>query len=219
MLLDRVEGDLELTGDGLIRPGRRQHPKYLQLAAGQRIDDAGHGATQARTHAAAVGQTTLPPCRSAAPAPAGHSPDVSALAVGAPGWPLSGCRGFLRAARRGVIRRSEASGPGRVQLQAEPARHSQLHMGPAASWPGGSLPERGPWPMDTPPRARSALAAQDAQNISSGSPPAAMLPGGQSMHGGSGVRHALVAFPERDDVWCLGWPDAGSVAARESPAR
>ena len=25
--------------------------------------------------------------------------------------------------------------------------------------------------------------------------------------------------PERDDVWCMGWPGVGSVAARESPAR
>jgi hypothetical protein len=40
--------------------------------------------------------------------------------------------------------------------------------GRAASSPGRSLPERRPWPKDTPPRATSALGARDAQNSSSG---------------------------------------------------
>ena len=41
MFLDGVEGDHELGGDGLIRPARHQHFQDLELAAGQRVDDAG----------------------------------------------------------------------------------------------------------------------------------------------------------------------------------
>jgi hypothetical protein len=41
VLLDRVERDHELTRDGLVRPARRQHLRHFQLAAGQRVDDAG----------------------------------------------------------------------------------------------------------------------------------------------------------------------------------
>ena len=55
--------------------------------------------------------------------------DVSALAVGSAGLAAVRLLRIPAAARRGAIRQSEASGPGRVQLQAEPAWHSQLHMG------------------------------------------------------------------------------------------
>jgi hypothetical protein len=41
MFLDGVEGDHEFACDGLVRPARRQHLQHLELAAGQRVDDAG----------------------------------------------------------------------------------------------------------------------------------------------------------------------------------
>jgi hypothetical protein len=41
VLLDRVQGDYKLASDGLIRPPGREHSQDLDLAAGQRVDDAG----------------------------------------------------------------------------------------------------------------------------------------------------------------------------------
>jgi hypothetical protein len=43
VFLHGVQGYDELAGDGLVRPARRQHPQHLQLAAGQRLDDARDG--------------------------------------------------------------------------------------------------------------------------------------------------------------------------------
>ena len=40
MLLDGIEGDDELAGDGLVRLSGRQHLEHLELAAGQRVDQA-----------------------------------------------------------------------------------------------------------------------------------------------------------------------------------
>src|SRR5262249_6726337 len=42
VLLDGVEGDDELAGDGLVRLSGRQHLEHLELAAGQRVDQAGY---------------------------------------------------------------------------------------------------------------------------------------------------------------------------------
>ena len=86
---------------------------------------------------------------------------------------------------------------GRVQLQAEPAWHSQLHTGS-----GRIL--AGPQSARTRPMAHRHLTPSqvgpcrpNAQNISSGPPPAAMLPGGQSIQiGGSGSR-SWVAVSKR----------------------
>ena len=42
MLLDGVEGNHELAGDGLIRPACRKHRQYLEFSVGQLLDQARH---------------------------------------------------------------------------------------------------------------------------------------------------------------------------------